>query len=90
MKNLKLSMPKFSFRTITSIVFILVVISELLLTFNYLYKNLSPATPVITDENIIKADLKGYSQIYNDIKSRSVYEPQALIYKNPKPFQFGE
>jgi hypothetical protein len=88
--KLKIPIPKFSFRTITSIVFIFIVIAELLLTFNYLYQNLQPATPVITEEKIIKADLKGYSQIYTDLNSRSVYEPKEFNYQNSNPFKFGQ
>ena len=86
--KLKLKAPHFSSRTITSGLFLLVVIAEILITFNYLYNNLKPQVPVVNTQKIITADLKGYSQIYTDLNSRQSYEPETFIYKNDNPFKY--
>ena len=85
----KMKMPKLGFRGVTSSLFLLIVLAEILITFNYLYKNMHEDNLPVNDSGIIKADLKGYSQVYTDLNSRGVYAPQDFIYINPNPFKFG-
>jgi hypothetical protein len=88
--KLKLKLPKISFRTITSGLFILIIILELFITFKYLYKNFQPEESTsVPNDKIIRADLKGYSQIYNDLTSRTTYQPSTFEYKNSNPFKYG-
>jgi hypothetical protein len=88
--KIKFKFPKFSFRTITSGLFLLIILAEIVITFNYLYKNLQDAAPPVTSSSdVIRADLKGYSQVYNDLNNRAIYAPNDLIYQNPNPFKFG-
>jgi hypothetical protein len=89
MKQVKLKLPKFSFRTITSGLFILIILAELFITFKYLYKNFQPETAIGTPEKIIRADLTGYKQVYTDLTSRTTYEPSTFEYKNANPFRYG-
>jgi hypothetical protein len=90
MKQVKLKLPKFSFRTITSGLFILIILAELFITFKYLYKNFqSEPASTAAPEKIIRADLNGYKQVYTDLTSRTTYEPSIFEYKNSNPFKYG-
>ncbi|HEX5430100.1 MAG TPA: hypothetical protein VFX17_03440 [Patescibacteria group bacterium] len=85
--NVKL--PHLSFRTITSAVFILIVLVEVGLTLNYIYKYLSPAPVPGPTQQIVSADLKSYNEIFTDLRNRANYEPQEFNYVNPHPFKYG-
>jgi hypothetical protein len=88
--KLHFKFPHLSFRTITSVLFLMVILAELWITFTYLYRNLKSEPAPVNTEKIIQADLKGYSQIYNDLTSRDTYAPQEFNYVNANPFKFGQ
>jgi hypothetical protein len=87
--NIKLPHP--SFQTITSAILILIILAEVFVTLNYLYANLKVSSiPAVDQSKIIRADLKGYGQVYGDLSSRQLYTPEIFNYQNSNPFNYGQ
>lgn len=71
---------------ILTLVFILLLLFEIYLTYGSVYQKLVANPEIIQDSNIVRVDLEAYNETIDLIEKLEIYSPPSLLFNRFNPF----